>query len=366
MDKVIKVLHVTQALGGVKRYIENILENQISGFEHILISPDKDFNRISSERDIVVKSFTVKIQREPGINDLRALIKIVRIIKTEQPDIIHAHSAKGGVLGRFSAFLTKKPCIFTPNGFSYLSFSGLKRQIFLLIEKCLCPITSTLLAVGASEASIAKKIGFKKNKVVTIFNATSIPKESISSYHLKRKIGTIGRLTYQKNPLEFARLAKEINSHFDQKIEFVILGAGFHDHLKPELVSYLERNNLKDYFTILDWDENYEVKDFYNDLDIFVLTSTFEGLPFSLLEAMSIGLASIVSNTPGTKDALNHSINGFIYEDFNSLVHFTNNLLSSESLRKRIGMNARDSIVKDFNVLNKSKEIHNLYSSISR
>jgi len=364
MNREIKVLHITQAMGGVKRYIQNILENQPDYFIHLLISPDYNFNNEIRNTKLVRNSYFIKINRSPGISDLKSLVKIIKIIAKEQPDIIHAHSAKGGVLGRIAAFLTNTPCIFTPNGFSFLSFEGTRRKIFLCIERALQPITSVLLSVGNSESKIASEIiKFPERKIITVSNATTIPGTPVSSYKLKRRVGTIGRLTFQKNPLQFAKLAYEINKDrkVEETIEFVILGAGFHDHLKTELLEYIDTNEISDYFKILNWNNNLCVKDFFSELDIFIMTSIFEGLPFSLLEAMSYGLPCIVSNTNGTKDPIRDGIDGFIYKDFDSLVQITNQLLSDEERRRRIGLKARDSIMVDFNIIDKALAIHNTY-----
>ncbi len=363
MDKK-KIVHVTQSVGGVKRYILNILENyDKSGYDHILISPDQKFNQYVLSNVLVSKVYYVNIVREPNfVKDISAVIKVISILKNEQPYLVHAHSSKGGTVGRLACWLYRAKCVFTPHGFSHLSFFGGKRIFFLTIERMLRPMTHKLLAVSASEADRAlNEVNFNAQKVYVVPNSISISNEKKDNYSFRSKIGMIGRLTIQKNPLEFAKLALSINAHSNTRIQFILLGAGFHDHLKTELEKLIKKHEMDDYFEIRPWNEEKSIYNFFEEIDIYVMTSRFEGLPFSLLEAMSFGLPCVVSDVDGNKDAITHQETGYVYSSFDELVDYTEKLLNRD-LREKVGESARRSIEKDFNIKKRILEIEECYN----
>ena len=101
---------------------------------------------------IKVKEYGISLYRALNpLKDIKAIVESIRVIKKEKPDIIHCHSAKGGVVGRIAGFLTGTKTFYTPHAFSYLSTPSIqKRRVYLLIEK-MCRLNSRLLACSESE-----------------------------------------------------------------------------------------------------------------------------------------------------------------------------------------------------------------------
>jgi hypothetical protein len=127
----IKILHVTQSLGGVKTYLENIFNySDDNDFQYIIAAPEHaELQRLCKSK--FVTYYPIKIRRSINpVVDVAALIKIITIIKFEQPDIVHTHSAKGGFLGRIAAKIMGIKAVYSPHAFSYLSFKGVKRIIW--------------------------------------------------------------------------------------------------------------------------------------------------------------------------------------------------------------------------------------------
>ncbi len=99
-------------------------------------------------------------------------MQTVRIIKKERPDLIHCHSAKGGIVGRAAGFLTHTRTFYTPHAFSFLSAqSVVKRNIFLFIE-CITKFNARLLACSESEKIMGvNMVHYKKDRAFVWNNA---------------------------------------------------------------------------------------------------------------------------------------------------------------------------------------------------
>ena len=155
---------------------------------------------------------------------------MAEIIRKEKPNLIHAHSAKAGVIARIAALFFDVKILYTPHAFSFLSTNNyLKKKIFVFIERMLKTNKTILLATSKSEKDHAiNMIGFNPSKVILLNNAISPIKTQISSSNkIKHKnyICTIGRPSYQKNTamlIEVFSLVQKIHNN----LHLYIIGAG--------------------------------------------------------------------------------------------------------------------------------------------
>src|SRR4051812_30096996 len=97
-----KIMHITHALGGVQTYLEYILfYTDKNKFESVVVAPaDKNFHGFCNG---LAKYHPLKIGRNVNpFADMAVLVKIIRLIRKEKPDLLHVHSAKAGFLGRLA------------------------------------------------------------------------------------------------------------------------------------------------------------------------------------------------------------------------------------------------------------------------
>ena len=172
--KKIKVIHILHCVGGVEVSLRLILNNIDSDkFENIIIHGTKDTSfEFTDDKHNLIKEYKIPIFREISfIHDLKSIYKTYKIIKSEKPDIIHAHSAKGGIIGRLVGKLFKTTILFTPQAFSYLSEqNGIKRKLFLTIERLFANSNTMLLGSSNSEKTRGiLEVGYKKEKAI-VFN----------------------------------------------------------------------------------------------------------------------------------------------------------------------------------------------------
>ena len=168
-----KILHLGQMIGGLDIYIRNSIVYAKSDCEYILVHGDKDDNQPIVRNEIKVVEYGINLYRvlNPW-NDLKAIVQAVVIIKKEHPDLIHCHSAKGGVIGRIAGFLTHTRTFYTPHAFSFLSTrAGLKRKIYVLIERA-TKLNAWLLACSESERMMGiDMVHYNKDKALVWNNA---------------------------------------------------------------------------------------------------------------------------------------------------------------------------------------------------
>lgn len=325
-----KVLHISETfVGGVYTYIKQLckyteskdLQNFIvysSGRAKITpIELKKDFSKNTIFKEI-------KMTREVDpLNDFMSLFKIIKQVRTIKPDIIHVHSSKAGVLGRIAwRFYPKAKLFYTPHGYSFIreDVSKNKKAFFKFIEKIITRFFGgTIVACGDQEFEEANKLG----KAVLVRNGVFINEIlnfKKANNNIKLTIGTSGSIYSPKNPDLFNQIAIKLPEY-----QFVWIGDG-------ELKSKLTSKNI----TITGWKTRDETLINVNKLDIYISTSLWEGLPFSIIEGMVLSKPIVSSNINGNKTTINQNKNGFICNNVEDFVNSIKKLEDKET-REKLG-----------------------------
>lgn len=339
-----RILHIVEAFGGGVFTVLSDLLNELSKDYEVVVAyslrpqTPKNFKEYFNNniKFIEVKNLTRNINL---YKDIKALKELRKIIKEENPDIVHLHSSKAGILGRVGIHDRKIKMFYNPHGFSFLKLddSRLKRFIYRVIEKCAAIINNRCTIIGCSKGEYEEAKKLNKNSIC-INNGVNIEKLREETKYLKErkidynnlKICTIGRIGFQKNPRMFNEIAKKFPC-----IQFTWIGDG-------ELRNELSSPNIK----VTGWKERKDVLKYLNENDIFVLTSLWEGLPISLLEAMYMKKVCIVSNVIGNRDVIENYKNGYIFNNIEEIVNFIN-----EKKMKFIVETARQDILENYNIL---------------
>lgn len=366
MNSKVKVCHISQSAGGVETFILSIIKNSDKNkFHHIVICYD---NGTLAEKAPSAGAEVIMIPMVREINpvkDFKSLLSVYRTLKKIKPDVIHAHSAKGGMYGRISGKFLNIPVLFSPNAFSYLGLSGIRKKIAYSIEKILKPENAYLLACCESESEIAQnEIKWSPKKIINDFPNSLIPSEfsRIDKPKDKIEIITISRLNYQKNPLLFVEIAHNITNKF-QNVFFKIIGAGYADELGKEVRDKISEYNLNDKIEIVNWGSADKVIEHLINADIYLSTSRFEGLPFVLLEAMDYELPLVVSNVPGNKDLVKENFNGFKANSLDDYISGLSYLINDSIKRLNYGKNSKILLKSKYNLSENIVKLESLYSS---
>lgn len=366
----IRLLYITQSYGGVEIYLRQIIERlDYSRFDLYILAPtNTPFEDFCKSHDVTF--FSMDMSRGIDIiGDTRAYIKVRKYLKSIRPDIVHTHSSKAGIIGRIAASKQQIRHVFTPHGISYLSFSGFKRSLFILIESFVKRYTDKVLACSYSEGiRFEFEIGIPKENITCLPNAINTHNVQINNNLFNNhsaiiNIGSIARLTHQKNPLLFVEIAKQLSNKYSN-VRFSILGTGLTDHLKEETIALIQKYDLQNKFEILGWGDRAKSIQYLKSLDIFILPSIFEGLPLSLLEAMSCGTISITSKCDGCNDVIQHGENGFACITAEQYVDIVTRLIENENLQKQIRESAVEYIKEHHNIDNFIKNLEAYYLTI--
>lgn len=299
-----KILYIVEAMGGgIFTYIVDLANELVNTYDMYIAyavrkQTPENYNDYFDERIhlIEVKSFGRAINPK---NDFISLFEVKRIASEINPDVIHLHSSKAGVIGRI-AFNGKIPLFYTPHGYSFLmeNYKPMKRTMFKLIEKLCAKRKCTTISCSVGEHQETLKLtkhatyvnnGINMPEIQEIIEKTEKVEHSFTVY-------TLGRICYQKNPTLFNEIAELLPD-----VRFVWIGDG---ELREELTS----KNIK----ITGWiDRNSAIKYAVN-ADVFLLPSRWEGLPISLLESMYMKKVCVVSNVIGNRDVIHNGENGFV------------------------------------------------------
>lgn len=264
------------------------------------------------------------------VNDAAALVELVRLIRRERFTIVHAHSAKGGFLGRLAAWLCRVPVvIYTLHGrdpwwpgASEASADPMarlmppfKKRSFLALERSLRSMTDGFIAVApqVARAAIDGRIARAGSVALapSAIDVDSIPMDADPTVRTEFGIpsdvpvvGMVGRLDEQKAPLDFVRMAAIVQS-LRPDVRFVVVGAG---QLEDRVRDEVRRSGLNALFTGFRSDAPRIASAF----DVFVVSSLYEGVGRSVTEALASARPVVATAVDGIVDLIRPGGNGLL------------------------------------------------------
>lgn len=372
----IKILYILEATsGGTQKHVIDIAKKiDKSEFQiDIIYSTDRNKNFVQESKGVFNNIIGLPIRRSASFSDFSNIIKMRKIILENKYDIIHCHSTKAGFVGRLAAFVSRHPnVIYSPHGFMFCDNRILmKRYLYLSMEKYLGYVTQKLIAVSGSERDLALEYNIVPNKkIITLYN--SIDPSDFNDFNYVNKVpeklkngseivlGTVGRLYYQKDPITLIKCFKIINDKIPNT-KLVMVGDGPLESVCLKLINNLGLNSK---IELAGYQKN--SKAYFQMFDLFMLSSHYEGLPYALLEAMSMGIPSVGTNVVGIKDLILNGITGYLAEegDFKGLANAAINLLNKPELLNEFSENAKKITCQKFNFNNGIKEYQEFYSSL--
>lgn len=308
-----KILYVVEAMGGgVFTYIVDLANELVNEFDMYIayaVRPQTPLNykeyfdkRIHL---IEVKSFCREIK---PAQELKAIKEVKAIAEEVKPDIIHLHSSKAGVIGRIAFNGKDTPLFYTPHGYSFLmaNYKPAKRIMFKAIETVMAKRSCTTISCSLGEHQETLKMTKNATYVNNAINVEDLKRrlDKVEKKNHPFTVFTLGRICYQKNPALFNSIAEKMPD-----TKFLWIGDG---DLREELKS----KNIE----ITGWVNRDEVLKRSMNADVFVLTSLWEGLPISLLEAMYMKKLCVVSNVIGNRDVIHNGQNGYVCSDVDEFV----------------------------------------------
>ena len=315
-----RLLFVVEAMGGgVFTYIVNLSNRLVVNFDLYVayaVRPQtpKDYRGYFDPRIHLIRVENFVRQISPK-QDFGAFLELKRIYQEVQPDVIHLHSSKAGILGRFAYWHKGIPLFYTPHGYSFLMrrASTLKRAFYRSAELAMAQVRCITIACSRGELEEALRLSrhalLVSNGVDTHEIDRIVSEQAVGGRCQRRQgetftVFTIGRICGQKNPELFNRIALSL-----PEVCFLWIGDG-------ELRGALTAPNIE----VSGWVDRAQVLRLASQADCFLLPSLWEGLPISLLEAMYLQKPCVVSNVIGNRDVIQDGRNGFVCDTVDQYV----------------------------------------------
>ena len=341
-------------LGGTSKYILK-LSNELeaigikspiaTGYVQNGEIEDPDLKKV---KPIRIKHLGRKIS---PVNDLKAIIELRRVILQVQPDVIHTHTFKAGFIIRVQRnkieekLGSKIKFIHSFHGhlFDDPNFNGLKKLIIIWIERYLSRITDQLITGGIkTKKDLDKYLIYGKVDSVSISPAIDkqiiySKKNALNKFKINNKnrfrVLWVGRVTKVKNPYLLLEIAKSI-----PEFDFYLVGGG--DLF--ERIKVLAPDNL----ILLGWQNIATVLPI---ADVFLSTSSNEGIPIAFIQAQLAGVPIVSTNVGSVSEVVIHNETGILCDKSNQkLIDALKVLQIDKKLRRRLSKNAKINILNNF------------------
>jgi glycosyltransferase involved in cell wall biosynthesis len=361
----VKILYIItrSERGGAQIHLLDVLKNLPSGCQPS-VATGEDGYLVDEARKLGIPVHLIRHLRQPmsPVNDLLALGEMMALIKRESPDLIHAHTSKAGLLGRLAGWFTKTPTVFTAHTWSFADgISGLQRRISIPMERFAGRIGGKIVTVSrANEMAATREAITDQDNIVTIWNGIpDTDRRATPGLAEIPKIVMVARFAAQKDQLSLVQALSAVQ----QPWRLAFVGDG---PTRGEVTAEVERLGLSDKVAFLG--DRGDIADVLASADLFVLSTKWEGLPLSILEAMRAGLPVISSDVGGCSEAIDDGITGFLTPacDVSKLSEKLETALSSKPLLTAMGKAGRERFYRDFRIESMMDKLMNVYREALR
>ncbi len=294
------------------------------------------------------------------LEDLRALFALTRLLRRLKPAIVHTNSSKAGILGRVAARLAGVPVIVhSIHGYGFTRFQSFPVRRMLMALECLAAkITTRFFAVSEANRRLGVELGlFPDDRCVVIrsgVDLAAIRKTGVDTTAKKRElglepgrpvVGMVAPMKPQKAPLDFVRVAARVAAK-KPETQFLFVGDG---DLREAMEADIARLDLMKSFRLAGWRR--DVPAIMRCLDVFVLTSLWEGLPRVYLEALASGVPVVGTRVDGASEVVRDGVNGYLLApgDVQGLADRVLSLLANPTLAADMGRRG-ESLPQEFDI----------------
>ncbi len=293
------------------------------------------------------------VRQVAPISDLRALASLRAAIRSFQPQVVHTHSSKAGILGRLAARLEGVSTVHTVHGFGFTPLQAAPTYfLFRAAEKTMARFTDHFVTVSKTDRRRGIEMGlFPPDKATVIRAAIDIGRfqAAIDGEAVRKRLGVpidvpmvtqIGNFKPQKAPLDFVRVAAAVHPT-NPDAWFVMVGDG---PLREPAERLARELGVADRMVFSGWWN--DVPGLLAATTVSVLTSRHEGLPCSVVESLAAGVPVVATAVDGTVEVVRSGDNGLLAPagDITGLAQSVGRLLADPGLRARMAAAAREGL----------------------
>ncbi|WP_198036107.1 glycosyltransferase family 4 protein [Salegentibacter sp. T436] len=346
------------------------LSAELIGFGHEIIfaglyKNDSDVLEVKGATNIDL------IENKSGILSTKLVRAIIKLIKTEQPDVVQCNGSDTLKYMVAASYFTNKIPI-TYRNISTISEwidSPFKLSIYKFLFKRVAHVTS----VGSESIhDLIKTFNYPAEKTSVIRRGIPIKEVKSSQiwFRLRNELKLkdsdkivmhIGNFSPEKNHIFLLDIFSDLKKE-NPEIKLVCVGAGVTFH---SIKTKITEQNLEKTVFLLGFRK--DIPELLSQADCFTLVSKIEGVPGVILEAASQKVPSVATNVGGVPEVLINGKTGFIINNFDKDV-FKKHLIilvNDTTLNTRMGENAFKLIENEFNPVKNARKFENLYSRLS-
>ncbi|MEN7547433.1 glycosyltransferase family 4 protein [Rapidithrix thailandica] len=345
--------------GGERFYFDYALGFKKKGY-NVFVVCDKDSVLSQKAREHGLPQFNVSVNMLSALNPFKVL-KLVRFFQREQIEAVVFSTSQDLKLGGLTAKLAKVPNIAYRRG---LAAPVKNRLVNRIIFRDI--LTHILANSQETKRTILQNLSdyIDANKIKVIYNGVKIDDTNphqpgqIDAIRQHRKgivLGNAGRLTAQKGQKYLIEIAKALK---EKNIEFSLFIAGSGE-MQEELEALIAENNLQNEVFLLGFVEDME--SYMNSIDIFLLTSIWEGFGYVLVEAMMQSKPIVAFNITSNPEIVLKDKTGFLveYPDVEAFTQKTQLLIENPALRQQLGETGKKSVKDRFRIEDRITEFEN-------
>lgn len=342
----------------LKKFLLPLIDGmRAAGWEVTAVCSDGAFVPALRAQGYRVETLSIARRVNP-VTALRSIFALMRLIRRERFDVLHAHTPVAALLGRIAARLAGVPLvIYTAHGFYFHDeMPSLKRRAYMALEWLGGRLTDYLFTQSAEDAEAAARHGIMRaDQVLAIGNGVSVARfdpakqdRAAARHELGIPvhvpvIGIVGRLVQEKGYVEFLLAAEAVGMQYPD-VHFLVVGerlASDHNaHIEAELAR--ARQALSARLILAGMRE--DVPTMLAAMDIFCLPSYREGMPRTIIEAMMMGKPVVATNIRGAREEVIAGQTGLLVptRDPGALARAFTRLLDDRVLCERLGKAGRE------------------------
>jgi glycosyltransferase involved in cell wall biosynthesis len=301
-----------------------------------------------------------------GRFDLRVIRQLVDVIRRRQIDVIHTHGYKSDILGLLAAKKAGIRCVSTPHGFS--GKVGFKLSTFIRIGThmlryfdAVAPLSEELAADMSRFKVPPSKTRFIRNGVdLTEIDAAMQNLPTRDPQKISQHIGYIGQMIPRKGLPDLLTAFDRLYAK-DQLVTLKMLGDGSQRAELEARAASLESTGAIEFLGFRS-----DRLALLSQFDLFVMTSSLEGIPRCLMEAMAVGVPVVAYDIPGVDQLVKHGETGLLAPlgDVNALVDYCCQVLTNPEMARYMVTNARKLVDERFSAARMAREYEALFAQL--
>jgi glycosyltransferase involved in cell wall biosynthesis len=296
--------------------------------------------------------------------DYKAVSTLANYITANNIDAVHTHGYKSDVLGVLAAKKAGVPVIVTPHGFE--NAKDIKLRLFIWLGCQAMKFADHVVPLSPQLVKDCKQYAIKEPQLVYIQNGVDLSEvekfknKPLALTKAKKRIGFIGQMISRKNIIDLLYVFNELHKKMDN-VELVLLGDG---DSRVSLEQHTQTLESKDDIHFLGYRD--DRLDYLKSFDLFVMTSTLEGIPRCLMEACAMETPVAAYDIAGIDQLITHESTGLLAPlgDKPALLLAWEKILKNDEYARQLGKNACDYVNEHYSAKRMADEYTTLFNEL--